>query len=391
METAAPAAITPEEIPARLAKLRDGLAEMRKYLDLDSKRAAVAALEEKTAAPGFWDDPKKAQETIAEANVNKAILKPYDELTACVDDASAMAELADAEPAGPSRDSAFAEAATIVAQAETNFDALRTQSLLSGPFDRCNAYLTLHAGAGGTEACDWVSMLLRMYSRYCERAGFALEMMDETPGDEAGLVTCTFAVRGTNAYGLLKAERGVHRLVRISPFDSNARRHTSFASLDVVAEIEDETTVELKPEDLEIDTYRSGGAGGQHVNKTDSAIRIKHIPTGIVVTCDAERSQFANRKKAMAVLRAKVYEYEEDKKRAAMERFYGEKGSISWGNQIRSYVLQPYTMAKDLRTGHETGNVQAVLDGDLAQFIAAWLKWKSAGSPKIKGAAADVD
>ena len=391
MENATSTAIPPEEIPSRLTKLRDGLSEMRRYLDLDSKRAAVAALEEKTAEPGFWDDPKKAQETIAQANANKAVLRPYDELTSSMEDASAMAELAEAEPEGPSRAAAFAEAAAIIAKAEEAFDALRTQSLLSGPFDHCNAYLTLHAGAGGTEACDWVSMLLRMYSRYCERAGFALEMMDETPGDEAGLVTCTFAVRGTNAYGLLKAERGVHRLVRISPFDANARRHTSFASLDVVAEIEDETTVEIKPEDLEIDTYRSGGAGGQHVNKTDSAIRIKHLPTGIVVTCDAERSQFANRKKAMAVLRAKVYEYEEDKKRAAMERFYGEKGSISWGNQIRSYVLQPYTMAKDLRTGHETGNVQAVLDGTLAPFIAAWLKWKSAGSPKIKGAAADVD
>ncbi len=383
--------IAPEELPARLQTVRDGLAEMRRYLDIDSKRAAAAELEEKTSLPGFWDDPKAAQETIAAANAHKAILKPYDELVSRLEDASAMAELAEAESEGPARDEALAEAAGMLESAEEAFESLRTQSLLSGPLDRCNAFLTLHAGAGGTEACDWVTMLLRMYTRYCERAGFTLEMMDETPGDEAGLVTCTFAVRGPNAYGLLKAERGVHRLVRISPFDSNARRHTSFASLDVVAELEDETTVEIKPEDLEIDTYRSGGAGGQHVNKTDSAIRIRHVPTGIVVTCDAERSQFANRKKAMAVLRAKLYEYEEDKKRAALERFYGEKGSISWGNQIRSYVLQPYTMAKDLRTGHETGNVQAVLDGDLAPFIAAWLKWKSAGSPKIKGAAADAD
>ena len=383
--------IAPEEFPARLEALRSGLAEMRRYLDIDAKRRDAAALEEKTASAGFWDDPKSAQETIAAANALKAVFKPYDELVAALDDAAAMAELAGAEPEGSGRDEAFAEAAAIAEKAEGDYEALRTQSLLNGPFDRCNAFLTLHAGAGGTEACDWVSMLLRMYSRYCERAGFDLEKMDETPGDEAGLVTCTFAVRGTNAYGLLKAERGVHRLVRISPFDSNARRHTSFASLDVVAEIEDETTVELKPEDLEIDTFRSGGAGGQHVNKTDSAIRIRHVPTGIVVTCDAERSQFANRKKAMAVLRAKVYEYEEDKKRAAMERFYGEKGSISWGNQIRSYVLQPYTMAKDLRTGHETGNVQAVLDGDLAPFIAAWLKWKSAGSPRVKGATDGAD
>ena len=302
-----------------------------------------------------------------------------------------MRELAGEEPEGAAREAALAEVAPILEEAEAKYGELRTRSLLSGPMDRCNAFLTLHAGAGGTEACDWVSMLLRMYTRFCERSGWTMEMMDETPGDEAGLVTCTFAVRGPDAYGYLKAERGVHRLVRISPFDANARRHTSFASLDVVAELEDEAAVELKPEDLEVDTYRSGGAGGQHVNKTDSAIRIRHVPTGIVVTCDAERSQFANRKKAMAILRAKVYEYEEDKKRAALERFYGEKGSISWGNQIRSYVLQPYTMAKDLRTGHETGNVQAVLDGDLAPFVSAWLEWRSAGSPRIKGAAAADD
>ncbi len=380
--------LTPEEIDPRLAALGRDLAEMKGYLDIDAHRAAIAEGEAKAAEPSFWNDQKAAQETIAATNAHKAVVKPFDELSAALADAETMRELAAEEPEGPARDAAYAELSGLVEKACADFDALRTRSLLTGPLDACNAFLTLHAGAGGTEACDWVSMLLRMYTRYCERAGFQLEMLDETPGDEAGLVTCTFAVRGPDAYGYLKAERGTHRLVRISPFDSNARRHTSFAALDVVAEIEDETKVELKPEDLEVDTYRSGGAGGQHVNKTDSAIRIRHVPTGIVVTCDAERSQFANRKKAMAILRAKVYEYEEDKKRAALERFYGEKGSISWGNQIRSYVLQPYTMAKDLRTGHETGNVQAVLDGDLAPFISAWLKWKSAGSPKIKGAAA---
>ncbi len=380
--------IAPDEIEPRLAALRDRLDGMRGYLDLETHRRELAALEEAAAAPGFWDDPKAAQETIAATNAHKAVLRPYDDLVARLSDAETMLELAREEPEGAPRDAALAEVGALAEEAEGAFASLRTRSLLTGPLDRCNAFLTLHAGAGGTEACDWVSMLLRMYSRFCERSGWQLEMMDETPGDEAGLVTCTFAVRGPDAYGYLKAERGVHRLVRISPFDANARRHTSFASLDVVAELEDETTVELRPEDLEVDTYRSGGAGGQHVNKTDSAIRIRHVPTGIVVTCDAERSQFANRKKAMAILRAKVYEYEEDRKRAALERFYGEKGSISWGNQIRSYVLQPYTMAKDLRTGHETGNVQAVLDGDLAPFVSAWLEWKSAGSPRIKGAAA---
>ena len=381
----------PEEIEPRLAALREKIGGMKSYLDLDRHRSELARLEEAAAAPGFWDDPKKAQETIAETNAHKAVLRPYDDLVARLSDAETMLELAREEPEGAARESALAEVGGLADAAEAAFAELRTRSLLTGPFDRCNAFLTLHAGAGGTEACDWVSMLLRMYTRFCERSGWTMEMMDSTPGDEAGLVTCTFAVRGPNAYGRLKAERGVHRLVRISPFDANARRHTSFASLDVVAELEDEAAVELRPEDLEVDTYRSGGAGGQHVNKTDSAIRIRHVPTGIVVTCDAERSQFANRKKAMAILRAKVYEYEEDKKRAALERFYGEKGSISWGNQIRSYVLQPYTMAKDLRTGHETGNVQAVLDGDLAPFVSAWLEWRSAGSPRIKGAAAADD
>ena len=381
----------PEEIEPRLAALREKIGGMKSYLDLDRHRSELARLEEAAAAPGFWDDPKKAQETIAETNAHKAVLRPYDDLVARLSDAETMLELAREEPEGAARESALAEVGGLADAAEAAFSELRMRSLLTGPFDHCNAFLTLHAGAGGTEACDWVSMLLRMYTRFCERSGWTMEMMDETPGDEAGLVTCTFAVRGPDAYGYLKAERGVHRLVRISPFDANARRHTSFASLDVVAELEDEAAVELKPEDLEVDTYRSGGAGGQHVNKTDSAIRIRHVPTGIVVTCDAERSQFANRKKAMAILRAKVYEYEEDRKRAALERFYGEKGSISWGNQIRSYVLQPYTMAKDLRTGHETGNVQAVLDGDLAPFVSAWLEWKSAGSPRIKGAAAGAD
>lgn len=376
--------ILPEEIEPRYAALRKALAEMRVYLHLDEQRKIVAELEEAAARPDFWNNQKAAQETIAKANAHKALLRPYDEILVQADDAGAMFELAQAEPEGEGRDAAMGEVGELLEAAETAFETLRTQSLLTGPLDRCNAYLTLHAGAGGTEACDWASMLQRMYMRYCERNGFTFELIDSTPGDEAGISACTFAVRGPNAYGYLKAERGVHRLVRISPFDANARRHTSFTSLDVIAELEDDIKVEIKSEDLEVDTYRSGGAGGQHVNKTDSAIRIRHIPTGIVVACDAERSQHANRTKAMAILKAKIYEYEEDKKRAALERFYGEKGSISWGNQIRSYVLQPYTMAKDLRTGQQTANVQGVLDGDLAPFIAAWLKWKSAGGKKIE-------
>lgn len=344
--------------------------------DSDNRRKILAELDKKAADPAFWDNPAAAKTVIDKANLQKAVLKPFDELSAKLDDASVMVELAEGEE-GQARDAAMADAGVILEEASAAFDKLELQSLLSGPMDRCNAFISLHAGAGGTESCDWASMLLRMYERYCERAGFEVEMMEETDGDEAGITSCTINVRGPNAYGFLKAERGVHRLVRISPFDSNKRRHTSFASLDVIAELEDEIDVEIKEEDLEIDTYRSGGAGGQHVNKTDSAIRIHHKPTGIVVACQAERSQHKNRAKAMSVLKAKIYEYEQDKKRKALERFYGEKGSIAWGSQIRSYVLQPYTMVKDLRTGIQTGNVQAVLDGDLQNFIDGWLKWKA--------------
>lgn len=294
-----------------------------------------------------------------------------------------MLELASSEPQGASRNSAIKEVVGMLEHAEAVYDRLELQSLLTGPLDRCNAYLSLHAGAGGTEACDWASMLYRMYQRYCEREGFDVDVVDLSHGDEAGITAVTFNVRGTNAYGFLKAERGVHRLVRISPFDSNSRRHTSFVSLDVVAELDDEIEVDIKEEDLDIDTFRSGGAGGQHVNTTDSAIRIRHIPTGIVVSCQAERSQHKNRARAMSVLKAKIYEFEQDQKRAAMEKFYGDKGAIGWGSQIRSYVLQPYTMVKDLRTGVQTGNVNAVLDGDIGAFIDGWLKWKSTGGNKI--------
>ena len=302
-----------------------------------------------------------------------------------------MLELALSEPEGAARDQALAETAGLVEKAGAAYEKLEMQSLLNGPLDSCNAWLTLHAGAGGTESCDWANMLYRMYQRYCERNGFEVETADVSPGDEAGINAVTFNVKGPNAYGFLKAERGVHRLVRISPFDSNARRHTSFVSLDVIAELNDEVDIEIKEEDLDIGTYRSGGAGGQHVNKTDSAVRIRHIPTGIVVACQAERSQHKNRAKAMSILKAKLYEYEQDKKREAMDKFYGEKGAIAWGSQIRSYVLQPYTMAKDLRTGVQTGNIQAVLDGEIGAFIQGWLKWKSAGGKRLAVADSDED
>jgi len=335
------------------------------------------------AEPGFWDDPKGAKSVIDKTNVEKAVVKPYDAVEKLLEDAEVMNELADAEPEGDSRMAALAEVSDLLEKAETAFNRLELQSLLNGPLDHNNAYLSLHAGAGGTESCDWASMLFRMYQRYCERVALEVEVVDIAPGDEAGITAVTFLVSGPNAYGYLKAERGVHRLVRISPFDSNSRRHTSFVSLDVIAELDDDVEVEINEDDLEINTFRSSGAGGQHVNKTDSAIRIRHIPTGIVVSCQAERSQHKNRAKAMSVLKAKIYEMEQDKKRESMEKFYGEKGAIAWGSQIRSYVLQPYTMVKDLRTGIQTGNVHAVLDGDIGEFIDGWLKWKSTGGKKV--------
>lgn len=257
---------------------------------------------------------------------------------------------------------------------EDAFRQLDLKTLLGERFDANSAYLSLHAGAGGTESCDWSDMLFRMYRRYAEQHEFDFSVLDFQPGDEAGIKSVTFHLAGPYAYGYLKAERGVHRLVRISPFDSNQRRHTSFAALDVVAEIDDDIEVNIEEKDLRVDTYRSSGAGGQHVNTTDSAVRITHIPTGIIVACQAERSQHKNRDKAMHMLQAKLYEWEQDQKRKEMEKFYGDKGDIAWGRQIRSYVMQPYTMVKDHRTDTQTSNVDAVLDGDLDAFIEAYLK-----------------
>jgi peptide chain release factor 2 len=311
---------------------------------------------------------------IEESNLLRAVLKPYSGLVRTVEDAELMLELAREESGEAQRRQAVEEVAASLQKAETRIEALSLQSLLSGKLDAGNAYLTLHAGAGGTESCDWADMLLRMYRRYCERHGFDSEILDLQPGDEAGIKSVTFSVVGPYAYGYMKNERGVHRLVRISPFDANKRRHTSFAALDVVAEVDDDLEVEIRDDDLRIDTYRSSGAGGQHVNKTDSAVRITHLPTGIVVACQAERSQHKNRAKAFKLLRARLYEYQRDRQRRELERFYGQKGEIAWGSQIRSYVLQPYTMVKDHRTLEETSNVDAVLDGDIHAFIEAHLK-----------------
>lgn len=363
-----------DEVKERLETMREGLDEMRGYLDIANRRVLLAELEEAAARPDFWSDQNAAQEVIGKTNAQRAFVRPFDELVRLIEDGEVMLELAAAEEEGEQRQQALTELAHMFDKAEVMFSKLRLQSLLGGKLDACNAYLTLHSGAGGTESCDWADMLFRMYRMYCEDNGFEIEVLDSQPGEEAGLKSVTFLVSGPYAYGYLKAERGVHRLVRISPFDANKRRHTSFSSLDVVAELTDEIEVEIKEEDLRVDTYRSGGAGGQHVNKTDSAIRLTHAPTGIVVAVQSERSQHKNRSKAMSILKAKLYEYYEDKKRKEMERFYGEKGEIAWGSQIRSYVFQPYTMVKDHRTEEQTSNVQAVMDGRIQPFIEAYLK-----------------
>jgi peptide chain release factor 2 len=348
--------------------------------DVSGHQTRLNELDELAASPGFWNDQTAAKATIDEANRHRTILKPFNELLSSLEDVSVFLELAEEEDDEAHRNDTLKEASSGAEKCEERFKALEFQSLLSGKLDTHNAYATLHAGAGGTESCDWADMLFRMYTRYCENNGLALEIVEYQAGDEAGVKSVTFSVSGLHAYGYMSAERGVHRLVRISPFDANKRRHTSFAALDVVAEVDDDTEVDIGEDELRVDTFRSSGAGGQHVNVTDSAVRITHIPTGIVVACQAERSQHKNKAKAMKVLRSRVYEWQQDQKRKDLEKFYGEKGEIAWGSQIRSYVMQPYTMVKDHRTSAETSNVSAVLDGDIHMFIEAYLKKRAKDS-----------
>jgi peptide chain release factor 2 len=324
------------------------------------------------AEPDFWGDSQKAQKVIAEANQLKDRLNGIGRLESQLNDLQALAELVTESPTEEGIHEFTAEQLAL----EKQLAAFEIRMLLSNPLDTHNAIISLHAGVGGTEACDWANMLLRMYQRFAERSGYRVEVMDILPGVEAGVKTVTLLVSGEYAYGRLKAERGVHRLVRISPFNSQGKRQTSFASLDVIAEVDDDIDIEIKEEDCRVDVYRAGGHGGQGVNTTDSAVRITHLPSGLVVTCQNERSQIKNKASALKVLKSRLYELEVDKKRAEMEKFYGEKGEIGWGRQIRSYVLQPYQMVKDLRTGEQTGNVQEVLDGDLDAFIEAFLRGK---------------
>ena len=366
-----------EEVRARIEALKQSVAEMAEYVGIDDRRKRLAELEEQQASADFWNNQAKAKEVIAATNAERAYTIPFDSLVKTVEDAGVMLELAEMESDQTSQQNALKDTLSECAKADGFFAKIRMQSLLGGKFDACNVFVKLHAGQGGTEACDWVAMLYRMYQRYAENQGWKIEEYDSQPGEEAGLKDVYFRVEGPYAFGMLKAERGIHRLVRISPFDANKRRQTSFASMETVAEINEEIDVEIKDEDLRIDTYRSGGAGGQHVNKTDSAVRLTHLPTGIVVACQKERSQHMNKEKAMNMLRAQLYEYYEDQKKAEMDRFYGAKSENGWGSQIRSYVFCPYTMVKDLRTECETSDVNGVMDGNIQPFVESWLQMKA--------------
>ena len=351
------------------------LKELGASLNLDAKKERIAELSRYMEAPDFWDDPERSQKMTKELKSREDTVKSYTTLSTQYDDISELIEMG-YEENDPEVIPVIQES---LDEFTTNLEALRLSTLLNGEYDKNNAIIRLNAGAGGTEACDWSGMLYRMYTRYADRNGFSVEVLDMLDGDEAGIKSVTFQVNGENAYGYLKSEKGVHRLVRISPFNAAGKRQTSFVSCDVMPEIEEDLDVEINDDDLRIDTYRSSGAGGQHINKTSSAIRITHLPTGIVVTCQNERSQFQNKDKAMQMLKAKLYMLKQQENEEKISGIRGEVKDIAWGNQIRSYVLQPYTMVKDHRTGASSGNASAVLDGDIDLFISAYLRWLSTG------------
>ena len=359
-----------EEARHKLINFRADIAELGSALRIDNLKEEVAALEEQTLNPDFWNDQENSGKILRQIKQIKDKIAAYDGLAAKLEDTITMAELAIEE-----NDESFTdEILSDVDAIEKEEERQRIEILLSGEYDRNNAIISFHPGAGGTEAQDWAQMLYRMYTRWGESHGYNVKLLDWLDGDEAGIKSATIMIEGTNAYGYMKSENGVHRLVRVSPFDSSGRRHTSFASVEVMPEFEDDNTIELRDEDLEITAHRSSGAGGQHINKTDSAIRITHIPTGIVVGCQTERSQLQNKETALKMLKSKLMEIKQREKLEKIDDIKGVKTNIEWGAQIRSYVFMPYTLAKDTRTGYEDGNIQAVMDGDLDGFINAYLK-----------------
>src|SRR3954453_12812191 len=361
------------DLSSELSELHRRLSESSKDLGLDAKRSRLLELEKVASEPSLWDDPNQARKVTSELAPVKDDIDLLDGLERRLSDVETLYELAREE----ADDSIEAEVLAGVASLQREFDALELRSLYSGEHDELNAVCEVHSGAGGTDAQDWAEMLLRMYLWWAERRGFSVEVGEVTAPEEAGITSATFIAKGRYAYGLLLAEKGVHRLVRISPFDAQARRHTAFASFEAVPFLEDATDeVAIDEKDLRIDTYRSSGAGGQHVNVTDSAVRITHLPTGIVVSCQNQRSQHQNKDVAMKILGAKLAEKARQDRQRELDEIAGEQREVAWGSQIRSYVLQPYQMVKDLRTGHESGNVDAVLDGDLDGFMEAFLRWR---------------
>ena len=343
------------------------------HFNIARKEEKIAELEYKMGEPTFWDDPDAAQKTTQELNDVKSGVEKYKSIVGKFEDMQVLWEMGMEDK----DESVCADVESEIAEIQSAMESLELELLLSGKYDANNAILTLHAGAGGTEAQDWTQMLLRMYGRWAERNGFTVETVDLLPGDEAGVKSVTLMIKGHNAYGYLKSEKGVHRLVRISPFDAAARRHTSFAACDVMPEIDDDVDVQINMADVRVDTYRASGAGGQHINKTDSAVRMTHIPTGIVAQCQNERSQLQNREQCLRLLRARLFELEMEKKEKELASLEGDQQKIEWGSQIRSYVFHPYNLVKDHRTGVETSDVQGVMDGDLNPFIEGYLHAKA--------------
>ena len=372
-----------EELRLRLLDSEKPIDNLKEALAIDSLKAEVEVLEKESAAPDFWDDMENSQKVMQKIGSLKAKVTGYESLKSDYEDALVMIELADEE----GDLSLLDDCAASVKDIETRVEDMTLSTLLSGEFDGKNALLTFHAGAGGTEAQDWAEMLFRMYNRWGERHGYKVSTLDYLDGDVAGIKSATILVEGENAYGYLKGEMGIHRLVRVSPFDSSGRRHTSFASVEVMPEIDDDVNVEIREEDIKMDVYRASGAGGQKVNKTSSAVRLTHIPTGIVVSCQIERSQHQNREVAMRMLKSKLVEIKERENLERIEDIKGDQKEIAWGSQIRSYVFMPYTLAKDHRTGFEMGNITAVMDGDIDGFINAYLKQKSAQEAEEKAEA----